>query len=120
MAKFDSAETQRGTSILLKLILSRFIQIVIVLLLVSLLTFALLSAAGGDALTALAGESRVSSESIEAMRRVYGLDKPLPLRYLNWLADALRGRMGDSFYFHAPVAQIIFPRLVATLSLAVA
>lgn len=103
---------------MLKLILSRFVQGIIVLLIVSAVTFALLAAAGGDALTALQSEPRVSQTSLEDLRRTYDLDKPLPVRYARWLQGIMRGRLGESFYFHAPVAQILVPRLLSTLSLA--
>jgi peptide/nickel transport system permease protein len=102
----------------LKLIITRLWQGVVVLLIVSALTFWLLAAAGGDALTALSVEPMVSQTALADLRHVYGLDQPLAVRYLHWLADLLRGRMGYSFYFHAPVLTIILPRLLRTLLLA--
>ena len=105
---------------MLKLILSRVLQGVVVLLVVSVLTFTLLAAAGGDALGELAGEGGASAATLQEMRRVYGLDQPLGLRYLYWLLNLARGRMGESFYYHAPVATIIWPRLLRTLALAFA
>ncbi|MDQ1590448.1 MAG: peptide/nickel transport system permease protein [Pyrinomonadaceae bacterium] len=102
----------------LKLILSRAVQGVVVLFVVSALTFALLAAAGGDALGELASEQGASEATLQEMRRVYGLDEPLASRYFNWLTNLARGRMGESFYYHAPVATIIRPRLLRTLALA--
>jgi peptide/nickel transport system permease protein len=104
----------------LKLILSRALQGVVVLLVVSALTFALLAAAGGDALGELAGERGASEATLQELRRVYGLDEPLAARYAQWLSNLARGRMGESFYYHAPVASIIWPRLLRTLALAAA
>ena len=63
-----------------RLIIFRLLQGVLVLLVVSALTFALLAAAGGDALTALGQDPAVSEETIRGLRRVYGLDQPLPGR----------------------------------------
>ena len=104
---------------MLKLIFSRLWQGFIVLLIVSALTFALLAAAGGDALTAMQSDPLVKQETMENLRRVYGLDQPLPVRYARWLANAtLRRDLGSSFYFHAPVSGIIAPRLLNTLLLA--
>lgn len=105
---------------MLKLILSRALQGVVVLLVVSALTFALLAAAGGDALGELASEGRASEATLKEMRRVYGLDEPLVARYAYWLSNLARGRMGESFYYHAPVGTIIWPRLARTLALAAA
>jgi peptide/nickel transport system permease protein len=101
----------------LKLIISKLLQGIVVLLIVSALTFALLAAAGGDALTALGSDPLVSEATVQSLRRVYGLDQPLAVRYARWLGDIARGRMGQSIFFHAPVWTIIRPRLAATLAL---
>ncbi len=103
---------------MLKLILSRALQGMAVLLVVSALTFALLAAAGGDALGELSTEGAASEATLQGMRRVYGLNEPLAVRYVRWLGQLARGRMGESFYYHAPVATIIWPRLLRTLALA--
>ena len=92
----------------------------VVLLLVTAITFALLAAAGGDALTALRSDPLVSEETITALRHTYELDRPLPVRYMNWLGGALSGNLGQSVFFHAPVAAVLKPRLMNTLLLAAA
>ena len=102
---------------MLKLIISRLWQGVVVLLVVSALTFGLLAAAGGDAVSELGSDPKVSQAALAEMRRVYGLDAPAPARYLRWLADFARGRLGHSFYFHAPVSAILWPRVLRTLAL---
>ncbi|HEX8129667.1 MAG TPA: ABC transporter permease [Pyrinomonadaceae bacterium] len=103
---------------MLKLIFSRALQGILVLLVVSALTFALLAAAGGDALGELVSERGAPEATLRELRRAYGLDQPLAARYAYWLSNLVRGRMGESFYYHAPVATIIWPRLVRTLALA--
>lgn len=103
---------------MLKLILSRSLQGISVLLVVSMLTFALLAAAGGDALTALRNDPLVTERTLAEQRHVYGLDQPLAVRYARWLAGLARGQMGESFSFRAPVWTILRPRLLNTLSLA--
>jgi peptide/nickel transport system permease protein len=102
----------------LKLILSRSLQGILVLLVVSMLTFALLAAAGGDALTTLRNDPLVTERSLAEQRHVYGLDQPLAVRYARWLSGLARGQMGESFSFRAPVWTILRPRLLNTLSLA--
>lgn len=99
-------------------ILSRLFQTLLVLFVISLLTFALLAAAGGDALTALGSDPKVSPETIVELRRIYRLDQPLVLRYAHWLAAAMRGDLGYSLYFQLPVQTIIWPRLLRTMALA--
>ena len=87
---------------------------------VSMIAFALLSLAGGDALTALSDNPQISDETIEDLRRVYGLDRPLPVRYFSWLGGALRGDLGDSMYFRVPVKDLVWTRFLSTLLLGTA
>src|ERR671916_3425446 len=101
----------------LKLIASRAAQGFVVLVVVSALTFALLAAAGGDALDAMYNDPHVSAEVIESLRASYGLDRPLPARYARWLSGALRGDLGYSFYYRAPVGSLLLPRALHTLVL---
>lgn len=90
------------------------------LLIISALVFGLLAATGGDALSALSADPLVSEATIESLRQVYGLDQPLHVRYARWLSGATRGQLGQSFFYRAPVAQILWPRLLSTLQLAAA
>jgi peptide/nickel transport system permease protein len=101
-----------------KQIILRLLQTLIVLWIVTMLTFVLLASAGGDALSNLRADPLVSPQALEQMRKVYGLDQSLPVRYGHWLSEAARGNLGDSFYYHAPVASLIWPRLINTLILA--
>jgi peptide/nickel transport system permease protein len=101
-----------------QLIVSRLWQSVCVLLVVSALTFALLAASGGDAVAALQNDRAVSEETLERLRHIYGLDQPIALRYARWLAEAVHGRLGHSFYFQVPVGTVIWPRLLHTTALA--
>lgn len=103
---------------MLRLILSRMWQGLVVLFIVSALTFALLATAGGDAFTALRGDPSITEETIERLRRVYGLDQPLLVRYARWLGGVARGDMGYSFFYQVPVASLLRARLVNTLWLA--
>jgi peptide/nickel transport system permease protein len=82
---------------------------------VSLICF-LLVRLSSDVATALAGEG-ASADAIEAVRHAYGLDRPLPLQYLDWLVGAVTGNLGESLYFHAPVAGLVAERLPTTLLL---
>jgi peptide/nickel transport system permease protein len=103
----------------LKLILSRILQGILVLLVVSVVTFALLAAAGGDALTSLRNDPSVSAETIEKQRSIYGLDQPFSVRYVRWLSALVGGELGWSISFDAPVGTVLWPRLLNTLALTV-
>lgn len=102
---------------MIKLILSRLLQSVLVLLIISFLIFALLTRAGGDAVSML--DSPAGSEkTAENIRRIYGLDRPLMERYRNWLAEAARGNLGHSLVLQAPVWSLIRLPLLRTGALA--
>ena len=103
----------------LKLIVNRMAQSLVTLLVVTMITFGLLATAGGDALSSLHENPNVSEATIEQLRRVYGFDKPLPERYIRWLQEAVRGNLGQSFFYHVPVLGLALSRLVKTLLLAV-
>src|SRR5262245_11127158 len=98
---------------MLKLILSRLLQSVLVLLIISFLIFALLTRAGGDAAIML-NNARGSDETIENIRRIHGLDRPLMERYRNWVTEAARGNLGHSLVLQAPVWSLIRLPLLRT------
>jgi peptide/nickel transport system permease protein len=102
---------------MLKLILSRLLQGVLVLLVISFLIFALLTRAGGDAVSLLESPGS-SEETLENIRRIHGLDRPLMERYRRWLAEVARGNLGDSLVMHAPVWSLIRLPLLRTVALA--
>jgi len=98
---------------MLKLILSRLLQCVFALLIISFLVFALLARVGGDAVSSL-DTLHSSEETRETLRRLDGLDRPLMERYWNWVARAARGDLGHSIILHVPVWSVIRRRLLRT------
>ncbi len=96
-------------------IVSRLAQSVVLLVLVSMLTFGLIHAAPGGPAVLLAPE--MTGEQIKAAERSLGLDQPLPVQYARWLGNVLRGRLGTSYGQGLPVSQLIADRLPATLEL---
>ena len=100
---------------MLVFILKRLGLALLVALTVSFISFSLLFLSG-DPAAALAGET-ASGEDIEAMRRLYGFDRPMMVQYSEWLFKALRGDFGESYYFKLPVAQLIADRLSVTMTL---
>lgn len=103
---------------MVKLIAYRVAQTLVTLLIVTMLTFALLAAAGGDALNALSDDPLASEATLQQMRHIYELDQPLPVRYWRWLKNTARGNLGESFYYHAPVSSLLLPRLLNTAIIA--
>ena len=80
-------------------ILRRLVHAVIVLVLITLLTFLAMHLLPGDPIYMLMtpGEfSQASVEQIEILRREFGLDKPILIQYINWFLGVLRGDFGIS------------------------
>ena len=73
----------------------RLVRLVLVFFVVTFFTFFLLDRAPGDPATLQAGLN-ASPETIAQIRTELGLDDPLPIRYLNWVGDAVRFDFGDS------------------------
>jgi peptide/nickel transport system permease protein len=105
---------------MIKLLLRKSLQGLMMIVIVSAVTFALLGFAGGDALTQLRDNPQISDETIERLRSVYGLDQPLPVRYFRWLSGAVTGDLGESTYFRVPVSSLVWTRSVSTFLLGTA
>ena len=87
------------------------------LLAVSILSFALVELAPGDFFAEMRLDPRVSEATLRALRARHGLDRPLPERYLRWVASLARGELGYSFAYGSPVAPLLWPRARNTLLL---
>jgi peptide/nickel transport system permease protein len=105
---------------MIKLLLRKCLQGLMMILIVSAVTFTLLGFAGGDALTQLRDNPQISDQTIERLRSVYGLDQPLPIRYFRWLSGAVTGDLGESTYFRVPVSGLVRARSVSTFLLGTA
>ncbi|HEV8470006.1 MAG TPA: ABC transporter permease [Candidatus Limnocylindria bacterium] len=64
------------------------------------------------------GSTTITEEDIAALRAYYGLDKPLPLQYVDWFSNVLRGDFGMSLRYNRPALGLLLERLPATLQLA--
>jgi peptide/nickel transport system permease protein len=102
------------------ILLRRAAQAIPLLLIVSLLVFALLHAAPGGPLAIYLENPGVRPEDIERLRRALGLDQPLWKQYIRWLSAFLTGDWGFSLSDGRPVAERMLERAPATLELAAA
>ncbi|MFN9173949.1 MAG: ABC transporter permease [Synechocystis sp.] len=100
---------------LITLIVKRLAIAAVTLLGISLVIFSLLALAPGNPLGELATKPSISEAVRENLRRSLGLDQPLPIRYVKWLASLLRGDLGYSFTSRSPVLGLIGQRLPTTL-----
>jgi peptide/nickel transport system permease protein len=97
-------------------ILRRLLGAVPLLLGIATIIFFVLHLAPGDPTAFFFGPG-VPPEIVEALRRNFGLDQPLPIRYLRWMAAFLTGDFGFSLAQARPVSQIILETLPNTLIL---
>jgi len=97
--------------------LRRLIQSIPILFILSVMLFFIVRAAPGGPLSAAARNPNVSKEQIELLKKQLGLDQPLPVQYVRWMGDMLRGDLGDSIKFRRPVAEMIAERIPNTLIL---
>jgi peptide/nickel transport system permease protein len=95
----------------------RLIVALLVALTVSIISFALLHLSG-DLAQSLAGPSATAAD-VDQVRKAYGLDRPIPIQYTDWLGKAIHGDLGESFFLKLPVAGLIADRLPVTLTLAI-
>src|SRR6185503_8500071 len=101
-------------------LLRRALQTIPLLFGISALTFLLLYLAPGDYLNTMAENPAISQETLDAMRRSFGLDRPVWVQYGLYLRNVLTGDFGQSFSRHQPVFNVIREGLLNTLLLAVA
>lgn len=95
-----------------------FITSILLLFLVSALTFVLVSLAPGDAARTILGQNG-TQDQYEQLRQQLGLNDPLPLRYLHWLGGVFQGDFGSSVFSNQSVASMIGSRMGVTLSLVI-
>jgi len=88
------------------------------LLFVSVLVFLVVRILPGDPAALIMG-TEGSPEATARLREALGLNRPLAVQYVEWLAGAVRGDLGRSIQYDLPVGQLILTRLPVTLPLAV-
>lgn len=98
-------------------LLRRLLQALGLLLLVSMIGFAILHLAPGGPLSQFAASGTVTQADLDRMAHQLGLDRPLPVQYLDWLGRMLTGDWGRSYRDQQPVLQVIGAHLGATLEL---
>ena len=98
-----------------KYVIRRLLIAIPVLLGISMVLFSVLALAPGDPFEELATNANVPAEVAQRLRAQFGLDEPLPVRYLKWLTSMLRGDWGFSFQSRMGVDQLILQRLPVSL-----
>lgn len=96
---------------------SRLLQAVGVVLMVTTLTFVLVHLAPGDPIGTALDRPGVTEAVREQWRESFGLDKPLGVQYVRWVANAARGELGFSFSYRRPVRDVLADTLPRTMLL---
>lgn len=100
---------------MLRFITKRLLVTVLVVAVTSMVAFSLVHLTG-DPATAMAGEG-ASPEDVEAIRKTYGFDRPIPEQYLIWVARFLSGDFGRSHYLKLGVGDVLAEHIPVTATL---
>src|SRR6266542_689529 len=106
---------------MLNFILRRFLILIPLLFLISIVTFVIIQLPPGDILTQIISAQMrsntvVAKETIDRLTVQYGLDQPLYVQYYRWMSNILlRGDLGWSFQWNQPVSKLIGERILLTI-----
>ena len=101
----------------MRYLLRRIRHAIFLLFGVSVLTFLFTTLAPGNYFDDQRLNPQLAPEALAALRTQYQLDRPLPVRYARWATSLLRGDLGFSFAYNAPVAPLLWHRARNTLLL---
>ena len=107
---------------MLRYVARRALALVPILIGITVVTFVVLRVIPGDPIQAMIDQRGVGVDeaTVRSIRQQFGLDKPLPVQYVKFVADAARGDFGRSFATRQPVSRELADRLPATARLAAA
>lgn len=101
---------------MLKYIVKRILQAIPLLILVTIICFTLINLAPYDAIDALRTDNMTEAE-LEAKREQYGLNDPVPVQYVRWLGNIVKGEFGNSLLSHTSIKYDLKIRIPATIKL---
>ena len=98
-------------------LMRRLLQALVLLLIVSMIGFAILHLAPGGPLSQFAAGGDMTQADLDRIAEQLGLNRPLPVQYAEWLWRMLRGDWGLSYRDHQPVLHIIASHIGPTMEL---
>ena len=101
---------------MLKYIVKKAVSVLTVLFIVSFVTFFIIHLTPGDPARIMLGAD-APQEAVEALREQMGLNRTLPVQYLEWLNDVLHGDLGTSIFMEGSMSYIIGLRMKPTIVL---
>lgn len=104
---------------MLNYLAKRLVYMIVVCILISIISFIIIQLPPGDYLTTYVSNLQrdgrdISQQQLQAMEERYGLNQPVYKQYFIWFTNFLRGDMGRSFEYNAPVNTLIWERLALT------
>jgi peptide/nickel transport system permease protein len=105
---------------MLPFIIRRLFAVALLVVGISLVTFALVRMVPGDPAALYYGGMPVGEDMLESLRRQWGLDRPLPVQYVHYLGGVLRGNLGVSLATGRPIMDDLLRRFPATVELTLA
>ena len=102
----------------MKLVLKKIISLIITLFIVSLLAFLAFQIIPGDPTTKLLG-TNATPEKVAQLRSQLGLDRPVLIRYMDWLVSFVKGEFGTSYTYNRAVSTLLADKLPVTVLLTV-
>ncbi len=100
-----------------RFIVRRLVQSVVLLVVILAGVFFLVHLTPGGPEAALISNPRVGPDEIQRLRERFGLDQPLVVQYLRWVANVARLDFGRSYFYSRPATEVILERLGPTLQL---
>jgi peptide/nickel transport system permease protein len=100
-----------------RFVIRRLLQSVGLLFAIMTFSFFLIHLTPGGPETALIQNPRASAETLRRMRERFGLDDPLPVRYVKWMRSAVELDFGRSYAYSLPVTEVIASRVWPTVQL---
>lgn len=101
-------------------IVRRLMQSLLVIILVTFVVFIVIRLLPGDPILLYLSSQQMESlspEELEETRAEFGLDKPLPVQYVDWIGDLFHGDLGTSLYYHEDVSKLLTWRAPITFHL---
>src|SRR3972149_10851575 len=100
-------------------LIKRLVLTIPVLLGVTIIVFSIIQIIPGDPIQYMFSGTGASLEQREAMRHSLGLDRPLPVQYVTYVLNPIRGDFGQSIQFNQPVPEVTLERMPATIEFSI-
>lgn len=101
-----------------KYILKRILTMIPIFIITSVIVFSIIHLTPGDPARVILGDRAVESDVIALQERM-GLNKPIPLQYVEWVTGIFKGNFGESLYIDKPMTEIIVSHMKPTISLTI-